>query len=136
MEDVDYADTFITVAPDSTAVTGAEPPGDTIAALSYRMIAERPYELRSSDVIFGVWATRQGIPAADRAAAWADFYARPRACLRSSDLGKKWGWGIHADEAGRVALHAVGSPEYRRLACRIAPDGRAVKVRAAMRTRR
>lgn len=136
MEAVDYTDTFIVVAPDSTAVTGSEPPVDTIAGLTYRMIAERPYELRSSDVIFEVWADRQAIPPADRKAARVDFYSKPRACLRSSDLGKKWGWGIHADEAGRVGVYAVDSPEYERLASGTTPDGRPVKVRAAMRGQR
>lgn len=135
MEDVDYTDTFITVAPDSTAVTGTQPPGDTVAALTYRMIAEHPYELRSSDVIFGVWAIRQGVPANGRDAAWSDFYAKPRACLRSSDLGKKWGWGIHADQEGRVAVHAIASPDYQQLCSGVAADGRTVKVRAAMRSR-
>jgi hypothetical protein len=136
MEDVDYTDTFITVAPDSTAVTGTEPTGETVAALTYRMLAEHPYELHSSDVIFEVWATRQGIPAAGREAAWSDFYAKPRACLRSSDLGKKWGWGIYANHEGRLGIYAVGSPEYQQLCSGVAADGRPINVRAAMRSRR
>lgn len=136
MEDVDYTDTFITVAPDSPAVSGAQPLGETIAALSYRLIAEHPYELRSSDVIFGVWAIRNDIPAAEQQDAWREFYAKPRACLRSSDLGKRWGWGIHADAAGRVCLYAVDSSEYRQLAAGVAPDGRTTTVRAALRCRR
>lgn len=136
MEAVDYTDTFIVVAPDSTAVTGSEPPVDTVAGLTYRMIAERPYELRSSDVIFEVWADRQAIPPADRKTARVDFYSKPRACLRSSDLGKRWGWGIHADGAGRVGVYAVDSPQYAQLASGIDPSGRPIKVRTAMRSRR
>ena len=136
MESVDYTDTFITVAPDSPAVSAAQPPGETVAALTYRMIAEHPYGMRSSEVIFGVWAIRKGIPAAGQEAAWREFWAKPRACLRSSDLGKRWGWGIHADEAGRVCLYAVDSPRYQELANGADAGGRKITVRAAMRGRR
>lgn len=109
MESVDHTDTFITTAPDSGATAGTVPPGETVAALTYRMIADRPYELRSSDVIFGVWADRQGLAGEERSAAREEFYARPRACLRSSELGRKWGWGVHADDQGRLMVHPVGS---------------------------
>lgn len=136
MESVDYTDTFITVAPDSAATGGTVPPGETVVALTYRMIAEHPYELRSSDVIFGVWADRHGIAAEARPVTWEEFYAKPRACLRSSELGKKWGWGLHADHQGRVMVHPVGSAEYEQLAAGRGPDGRTVKVRPAMRSRR
>ncbi|MGH7911694.1 MAG: DUF6157 family protein [Candidatus Dormibacteraceae bacterium] len=136
MEAVDYADTFITVAPDSTARTGTGPPGETVAALTYRMIAEQPYRWRSSDVIFTVWATRHPVAPAARNQAWGEFYSKPRACLRSSDLGKKWGWGVHADRDGRVMVYAVGSAEYEHLASGSDLEGRPVRVRTAMRTRR
>ncbi len=132
MENVDYTSTFLTVAPDTTAVAGVEPSGTTVAAATFRLIAEQPYALRSSDVIFRVWAQRHDASPED----WDTFYATPRACLRSSDLGKRYGWGIHADADGRLALFAVGSAEYEALAGGVAPDGSAVTVRAAMRSSR
>ena len=36
--------------------------------------------------------------------------------LRSSPLGKRYGWGIHHDADGRIALVPLGSDEYRALA--------------------
>jgi len=42
----------------------------------------RPYHYTSADVIFAVYADRAGIPEPDRAAARAEFYARPQPCLR------------------------------------------------------
>ena len=101
MENVDYTSTFITVAPDTSAVSGVEPSGPTIAAATFSLIASTPYALRSSDVIFRVWASRHEV-SPDSAAAWTSFYATQRACLRSSDLGKRYGWGIHADADGRL----------------------------------
>lgn len=140
MENVDYTDTFITVAPDSTATEGVVPlpKGDTptVASATYALVSAQPYRYRSSDVIFAVWADRQGIRENDREQARIEFFHKPRACLRSSDLCKKFGWGIHADAHGRLALYPVDSPEYQTLASGTAPGGGAVTVKAGMRSRR
>lgn len=135
MERVDYTSTFIVVAPDTSAVAGVEPVGPTIAASTFALIASSPYALRSSDVIFRVWAQRHDVDelSADE---WAAFYSTSHACLRSSDLGKRYGWGIHADADGRLAVYAVGSAEYAALAGGVAPDGSPVTVTAAMRSSR
>jgi hypothetical protein len=87
-------------------------------------------------VIFAVWAERQEIAEHDREGARVSFYSKPRACLRSSDLCKRFGWGVHADRDGRIALYPVDSPDYQALASGRAPDGGMVKVVAAMRSRR
>ena len=135
MESVDYTSTFITVAPDTRAVAGVEPTGETIAAATFSLIASAPYTLRSSDVIFRVWASRHDVDPSSPDE-WAAFYSRSHACLRSSDLGKRYGWGIHADADGRLAVYAVGSAAYEALAAGTAPDGSAVTVRPAMRSSR
>lgn len=115
MERVDYVDTFI-AATDSSARVGTPPPlnaeNPSVAALTYRLIAENPYGLTSGDVIFTIHAERGGIPPERRAAARVEFYGKSRACLRASPLGKRFGWGIHADERGRLALYSVDSTEY------------------------
>ena len=95
------------------------------------MIANAPYVYTSDDVIFGVWADRKGIPEADRDAARAEFFSKGQACLRASDLGKKYGWGVHHDAEGRIALYGVESESYRRLL-----DDPDVQVTRAMRSSR
>jgi hypothetical protein len=116
MERVDYVDTFIAVAEDCRATSGTPPPekpaNPSVAARTYRMIAGHPYAYTSGDVVFTVFADRAGIPAAQRATAREEFYAKPRACLRTSDLGKRYGWGVHADVEGRLALYGVETAEY------------------------
>lgn len=138
MESVDYVDTFITVSPDSMMDGAAAPQrrGETptVASATFELVAEHPYRWRSSDVIFTVWADRRDVPEAERERVRAEFYARPQACLRSSDLAKRYGWGIHSDHDGRVAIYAVGTPEYESLAAGRAPDGRPVTVRPALRS--
>jgi hypothetical protein len=58
--------------------------------------------------------------------------------LRASDLGKKYGWGIHSDHEGHVALYGVETAEYRRFVSgeAVAESGTAVDVKKAMRSSR
>jgi hypothetical protein len=134
-----YFDTFLAVAEDCTAAEATAPPvraTPSAAHLTHRMISEHPYRFTSDDVLFTVWAERNAIPDADRPTAREQFFAKGQPCLRSSDLGKRYGWGVHADAAGRVALYPIGSAEYEGLAAGTAPDGTAVTVKRAMRSSR
>lgn len=132
---VNYQQTFITVAQDCPVDRGTAPPHNperpSVAAEQHRLISTRAYRLTSEDVLFEVHADRQDIAAADRAGARAAYFAVPRACLRASPLGKRYGWGIHCDEEGRLALYGVESAEYAAL---IADP--AVSVIGAMRSSR
>jgi hypothetical protein len=134
-----YYDTFIAVAEDCAAPGAVVPPeraAPSVAELTYRMIAEHPYTHTSDDVVFGVWADRRGIAEAERDAARAEFFSKGQPCLRSSDLGKRYGWGVHADAEGRVAIVPLGSAEYESLAAGVAPGGGPVTVTRAMRSSR
>lgn len=129
-----YAETFIEVAEDCPVDHGVEPPEKavpTVAMLHFDFIASQPYTRTSDDVVFETYARRNNIPDDDRDAARKRFFAKGQPCLRSSPLGKRYGWGIHHDADGRVALYARESDEYARLAA----DPDLTHVRA-MRTRR
>lgn len=113
-----YTSTFIEVAEDCPTDHAQEPPAGeapTIAALHYRMIAERPAGRTSDDVIFATWALRHDTDPAD-VAARALFFAKGQPCLRSSPLGKRYGWGILSDADGRVTLVPRESEQYAALA--------------------
>lgn len=110
-----YFSTFITVAPDSAATLGTIPPetrSPTVASLQYALLSTRPYELTSDEVLFEVHAARTGIPDQEREVEHVRFFAKDQACLRASPLAKRYGWGLHHDERGRVALVAVGTALY------------------------
>lgn len=111
-----YSDTFIIIAPDSSATQAIVPPfkedKPSVAWRTWQMIAQNPYKFTSDDVIFAVYADRNGIPEEERAAARALFFSKGQACLRASDLCKKYGWGIHHDAEERIALYPVESSEY------------------------
>jgi Family of unknown function (DUF6157) len=131
--------TFIRVAEDCPARSGEEPPlragKPTVASLQYGMIAGSPYKYTSDDVVFATSAAGRALDAKAtkqaRDLARNEFFAKGQACLRASGLGKRFGWGIHADGDGRVALYAVDSERYQALA----RDPRLSQTRA-MRSRR
>ena len=141
MHSTNYSNTFIAIAPDSEATRGTPPPERTkatVAALQYALIRDHPYELTSDDVLFSVYAERMGIRAEQRPAMRRAFFEKPQACLRSSDLAKKYGWGIHSDAEGRVALYGVETREYRQLSKgeSLGRGAGPVTVKPAMRSRR
>lgn len=118
-----YRNTFIQVADDCPADRGlvpAERGGTlTVAGLQYAMLAGKPYAYTSDDVIFATSAAGRSLGAAGKAQiaeARTAFFSKGQACLRASPLGKKFGWGIHANAEGRVAIFAMDSNDYRRLA--------------------
>jgi predicted phage gp36 major capsid-like protein len=130
---------FIGVAADCPASSGQIPPErsgkPTVATLQYTMIRNGPYKYTSDDVVFAtsVAGRALGVEAkqAERQKAREQFFSRGQACLRASALGKAFGWGVHSDAGGRVAIFAVDSSEYRRLA---ADPG--IKQVKAMRSKR
>lgn len=116
MKTTNYFETFIQVADDCIATAGEIPPlkgdGLTVARLQYDLVAEHPYEYTSDDLLFAVHALRNRIPAAEHAGARQAFFAKSQACLRSSPLAKRYGWGIHHDADGKIALYDRNSAEY------------------------
>ena len=137
MQDLDYIDTFIHVAPDCPLRAAALPLArggkKTVPLLEYEMIAPAPYTHTQPEVLFEVWRRHQGLPLtrAARKAQREAFFSRPHACMRASALPKKYGWGLHFDHAGRVALVPVESAQYRKLAA-----DQTLQQLAAMRSKR
>lgn len=115
MHSTNYVDTFISVADDCPCMVGTAPPekeNPTIARLQYEMISRHPYRYTSDEVVFATYATRNDIPPAELDARRAEFFSKGQACLRSSPLGKRYGWGIHHDAQSRVALVPRESESY------------------------
>ena len=133
--------TFVKVAPDcpvtAAVVPVAKGAAPSVAVLQHELLTSRPYALTLEDLIFEVHVRRAGLSSAEarvQAAAIRDrLFARPQACMRASPLPKRYGWGVHHDGRGRLALFAMESQEYQRFA-----EGKVegVKVVAALRGRR
>ena len=136
--DLNYFQTLIAVA-DDCPVTKSMVPEDrggkkTVAVLQYEMLANNPYVYTQEDVLFHSWFQRQDMPGkseAEVAQLREEFFARPQACLRSSPLPKKYGWGLIFNREGKVALCPMESEEYHDLL-----TGGRVKVLKALRSSR
>lgn len=130
-----YQNTLITPADDTKALTAVMPPlkqeKKTIANLQFELIYNEPYKYTSDEVLFEVYMQRKGPehdPVAEERRA---FFSKGQPCLRTSALAKQYGWGIHHDAGGRVALVAMESNDYQALM-----DDPAVKKVKAMKSAR
>ncbi|GGM94136.1 hypothetical protein GCM10010967_29160 [Dyadobacter beijingensis] len=114
-----YENTLIEVADDCPATAGEVPPvkGDvkTVANMQFEMISKNPYKFTSDDVLFQVFAERKDLTESELEEARRQFFSKGQACLRASPLTKRYGWGVHSDQEGKIALYACDSPEYKKL---------------------
>ena len=135
MESTNYYNTLIEIAEDCPVSTGEVPPlkGDkrTVANLQFDMIIDNPYTYTSDDVLFSVFAQRKEIPESEMEEAREIYFSKGQPCFRSSPLTKRYGWGIHSDEEGKVAMFGAESAEYQRLV-----SDASVKKTKAMRSKR
>ncbi len=120
LHSTDYINTFIEIAEDSTAVNGEVPPtkGDakTIANMQFDMVKNNPYKFTSDDVFFQVFADRNDLSKSEYKEAKAQFFSKGQPCFRASPLTKRYGWGVHSNAEGKIALYACESAEYEKLA--------------------
>jgi hypothetical protein len=127
---MNYYDTLIEVAEDCPATEGRVPAarGDkkTKAVVEYELLSKQPYAYTEQDIAFEVYAVLHGIPKRSRPKAREVFLSKGHPHLRVSPLAKRYGWGIHNDAEGKVALVAIDSREYQRLM----DDPRTTKVKA------
>jgi len=118
MHSTNYTNAFIEVADDCKAARGTPPPDKqpaTIGRLQFDMLHGHPYRYTSDDVVFGVHAARHGLREEELETQRAAFFSKGQPCLRTSPLTKQYGWGVHCDGDGKVALVPRESAEYERL---------------------
>ncbi|RXM53812.1 hypothetical protein BOQ64_01365 [Chryseobacterium sp. CH25] len=113
-----YTNTFIEVAEDCPISQAQVPPEKkekTFANLQYEKISKHPYQYTSDDVIFACYAFKNDISENENQEEREKFFSKGQACLRSSPLAKRYGFGFHYNNEGKVALYAIESEEYQKL---------------------
>lgn len=113
-----YKDTFIEVADDCPTTGGEIPPGKadkkTVANIQFEMISKNPYKYTSDDILFQVFADRNDLAKSEHKEARENFFSKGQACLRASPLTKRYGWGVHNDKDGKIAIYGVETEEYKK----------------------
>lgn len=118
MHSTNYFNTFIEIAEDSTAIAGEVPPvkvdKKSMATLQFEMLHGHPYEYSSDDVLFAVHAMRKGYAEEELAEQRERFFSKGQPCFRASPLTKRYGWGIHSNADGKIAMVGVESEAYQK----------------------
>lgn len=108
MTTTNYSNAFISVADDCPVDKAEAPPAKepkSIARIEYEMLVASPYEHTSDDVTYAATGERRGMSR-------EEFFSKGQPCFRSSPLVKRYGWGVHCNEEGKIAIYPVESDEY------------------------
>jgi len=139
MHTTNYFDVLIEVAEDTRATQGIVPPqkGDkkgtkkTVANYEYEIVSENPYKYTSDDIFFMVHSARNEIPKSQQKNERVAYFSKGRPCFRASPLTKTYGWGVHSDSMGKVAILGVESKEYKKML-----KDKTIEKKKAMRSRK
>lgn len=116
MGSTNYFNVFIEVAGDTKATAGTVPPvkgsKKTVANYEFEIISAHPYRYTSDDVFFMTYAERNEIPKSKQKKERELFFSKGRPCFRASPLTKTYGWGVHSNEKGKVAIFGCETKEY------------------------
>jgi hypothetical protein len=113
-----YYDTFIEVAEDTKVSCGTKPTSKTdkksIAEMQYELLVNNPYKFTSDDILFQVFADRNNLTKSEYKQARQQFFSKGQPCFRSSPLTKTYGFGVHADKDGKVAIFGMETEQYKK----------------------
>ena len=127
---MNYHDTLIEIADDCPVIKGQVPQASggkkTKAVVEYELLVKHPYTYTEEDIAFEVYAVLHDIPKASWPKERERFLSKGHPHLRVSALAKRYGWGMHNNAEGKIALVAVESAEYERLM----KDPRTTKIKA------
>jgi Family of unknown function (DUF6157) len=111
-----YKDTLILIAEDCPSKIAEVPPTKddkkTIANMQFDILYNHPYQFTSDEVLFQIFVERNSVPISEIAEAREQFFIKGQPCMRCSPLAKRYGWGIHHNKEGKVALIGADSDDY------------------------
>ncbi|MDJ1499679.1 DUF6157 family protein [Xanthocytophaga agilis] len=114
-----YFDTFIEVAEDTKVSCGTIPKSKggnkTVAECQYELLIKNPYKFTSDDIFFQVFAERNNLTEQEYGEARKNFFSKGQPCFRSSPLTKTYGFGVHSNSEGKVAIFGMETELYQKL---------------------
>lgn len=113
-----YVNTFIEVAEDCPVLQSEKPMlkagRTTIATMQYEMLTKHPYSVTSDELVFQLFAVKNELTESELVSERAHFFSKGQPCLRTSPLAKRYGFGIHFDTNGKIAIYGMETDEYQR----------------------
>ena len=111
-----YKNTFIRLAQDCPEKEGIEPPSrggkKPVHAIHLELLRKRPYSYSHEELVAEGELRREPSSGETKKEILTRLRAKPIPCLRTSALPKRYGWGLHFDEMGKIAAYPAGSAEY------------------------
>lgn len=103
----------------------------SVASRQFDMVYNNPYKYTSDEVLFGVFASRKEFAPEEMDEQREHYFSKGQACFRASPLTKQYGWGVHSNAEGKIAIYGAETEEYKKL-----QSDDAVKKVKAMRSKR
>lgn len=114
-----YTNTLIEIAEDSpvsaSVIPMAKNDKKTIAHYQYEKLSKHPLKYTSDELLFDIFVERNDISPSELEEEKQKFFSKGQACLRTSPLAKKNGFGIFHNEDSKVRLIPAESEEYQQL---------------------
>ncbi len=114
-----YTNTFITVAPDSKVNKSEVPPlrggKMPLHLFQYKLLTQKPYEFTQDELIFETHLHKnelEDLSEKEQKEVWDALFIKGHPCLRASPLTKRYGFGAHYNQDGKIAIYPLESVEY------------------------
>lgn len=79
-----------------------------------RLIAKHSYKYTSDDILFQIYAFRNDLSNTEYKQAREEFFSKGQPCFCTSPLTKAYGFGVHNNNSGKIAIYGMVTPEYQK----------------------
>lgn len=114
-----YTNTLMEIAEDSPVLASVIPvvknDKRTIANYQYEKLCKHPLKYTSDELLFEIFAERNDILPSELEEEKQNYFSKGQACLRTSPLAKKNGFGIFHNQDSKIKLIPAESEEYQQL---------------------
>ncbi|HHH54017.1 MAG TPA: hypothetical protein ENK91_10190, partial [Bacteroidetes bacterium] len=105
-----------------------------IHLIQYELLTENPYKYDHKELVFEVYIHKEGLinkSETEKKEIRENLFSKGHPCLRASALTKRYGFGAHYDEKGKIAIYPMESKEYQQFV-----NDPAIKKLAGMKSKR
>ena len=115
-----YKNTFVKVSEDCPVLAAEIPVAKNSKkpahVIQYEILTQNPYRFDHEELIWEVNVQQKEISKevleSEGEEMKAQMFSKGHPCMRASALVKRYGFGAHYNEHGKIAVYPLGSPEY------------------------